>query len=800
MLLLLILVLLTAVQARAEAIKRIAVPVDVFYYQPAASVFGLEAAWINPAVLGRFDASDFQLMADYVDGDYGKSWGTVAGRDRLAIAYRYIFNPTGSDYEEYVFAGGVATGEKAHLGVSYRYFKAGPDLYNNRHFWTVGLGSRAGGRFSWATVFSNLNRGKVNGERTETEQRYSVAYRPVGQKLTLAVDMFLSTKTRLSNADYIYHAEFVPIEGLFVNGYIDSDRNFQVGLRANLLKYFVGHKSRFDSKGHGGHTTAFVGTTSLRQASLIPEPGRRLTLRMSGRPAENPPRPLFGPKRTPFVRLITAIYRAADDSSIREMVVSLQRLSIGFGQAQELREALAYFRERNKRVVCHLGSPGNISYYIATVADEIHIAPVCQLRLTGLRAELTFYAGTLDKLGVKIDLLRIGDYKTAAERYTHKEASEENREQVNRILDDLYGQFVADIADGRKISADSVRTIVDNGPYTSAEALEYGLVDRLTYRDELTTNYMNPMREISFKRYLADTLLNDGWPALPVLALVVAEGEIVPGGGGTSVFDIPGGVTAEPLARAFDRIRRNPNEKGVVFRINSPGGAALVSEDIYRHVYKVSQEKPVVVSMSNVAASGGYYISMSAERIVATPATITGSIGIYGGKADLSSLYEKVALGKELYTRGRYAGMLSTIRPFTEEERAKYYSHLEAFYDHFVGLVANNRSLSVDSIDALGRGRVWTGREALANGLVDELGGLKQSLDFTADRLNLDDYRIAIYPEKKPLFLLPGRRFLAWVAGVFHSGGSIESLLASQSSLLGDEYLFARMPFDIEIQ
>ncbi len=798
--LLLALVSLAVTSARTQTVKRIEIPSEVFYYQPAASVFGLEAAWVNPAGLARFEAPGFQLMADYYSGDYGESWGMVTGRDRLAVAYREIHNRMGANFKEHVFAGGVILGEKAEFGVSYRYFKQGPGLYNNRHFWNIGFMNRMRGPISLAAVFSNLNRGKVNGERTETEQRYSVAYRPAGPRLTLSADMFLSTKTRLSNADYVYHVEFIPTPGLFVNGYIDSDRNFQVGLRANLLKYFVGHKSHFDKNGHGGRTTAFVGVTSLRQPSLIPERRRRLALSVGGRVAENPPQPVFGRKRVPFVKLITVVHRAAEDPSISEIVLTLGRLSLGFGRAQELREALACFKEHGKRIVCHLDSPDNLSYYVATVADEILIPPVSQLQLVGLRAELTFYAGTLEKLGVKIDLIRIGEYKTAAEKYTRTAASEENRQQINRILDDLYDQFVIAIADGRHIPVGSVRTIVDNGPYTSAEALESGLVDGLSYRDRLTKDYLRPMPEISFRRYLADTLLNDGWPPSPVLALVVADGEITSGSGDISPLGIPGDVTPGKMRRAFEQARLNPDVRGTVLRINSPGGSALASDEIYHQAHVLSQEKPLVVSMGNVAASGGYYIGMPAQRVFADPATITGSIGIYGGKADFSEFYRKIELGKELYTRGRHAGMLSSIRPFSDDERIKHRSHLKAFYDHFVQLVADNRSLSTDSVDTLGHGKIWTGREALANGLVDELGGVKRSLDFAAERLRLEDYRIAIYPEKKPLFILPGRGFLMWMTRLFSSGRPVESLLTGDFGMSGDEYLLTRMPFDIEIE
>jgi len=786
--------------SQTEAVKRIAIPDDLFYYRPAASVFGAEAAWVNPASLGRFNTPSLQLMADYTRGEYGKSWGIVTSHDRTAVAYRKIHNPSGAEFREWIWAAGFSLNPGMSLGFSYRYFDKGPGIYNNRHFWNIGLSGSTHGPISWAAVFSNLNRGRVNGERTETEQRYSLAYRPLGPRLTLAVDMFLSTKTRLSDADYVYHGEFIPVPGLYVYAGIDSDKNFQVGARANLLKYFVGHQSDFDKNGHGGRTTVFVGSTTRRQASLIPESKRRLLLGVAGQPAENPPRPIIGRKRMPFAHLVLTIYRAADDPSIGEMVLSLNGLTLGFGQAQELREAVRYFKSHGKGVICYLSSPNNVSYYVASIADQILIPPVSQLRLVGLRAELTFYAGTLSKLGVNVELLKVGEHKTAAETYTRTASSAENRQQINRLLDDLYDQFVEAIAEGRGLTVDSVVSLIDNGPFTSTEALAFDLVDGLSYRDELMEEYLDRMPEVSFRHYLADTLLNDDWRPVPKIALVVAEGEITSDSDSRSPLASSDKLTPSLLSKALNRARNNPDVKGIILRVNSPGGWALASEVIYHQTVRASEKKPFIVSMSNVAASGGYYISMSAERIFADPATITGSIGIYGGKADMSGLYDKIDLGKELYTRGKYAGMLSTIRPFTEDERIKYQSHLQAFYDHFIDLVANNRKLGVDSVDALSRGRVWTGREALANGLVDETGGLRQSIEHLADALGLEDYRLVIYPEKRPLFVLKIPGLLRVVTGLFESDSPVMSVLGYDSDTSEDGYVLARMPFDIEIE
>ncbi|MBD3257792.1 signal peptide peptidase SppA, partial [candidate division GN15 bacterium] len=363
-----------------------------------------------------------------------------------------------------------------------------------------------------------------------------------------------------------------------------------------------------------------------------------------------------------------------------------------------------------------------------------------------------------------------------------------------------YDQFVAEIADGRDMSEDSVEALIDRGPFTSEAALRTGLVDGLSYRDQVKRQFLSSMPEISFSKYRADTLSNDDWPGPPEIGVVVAEGDITADGGADDPLGRAGGVTPSPMKRAFAEARTAPEIRGIVFRINSPGGSALAGEEIYRDVERAAEQKPMIVSMANVAASGGYYIATPARRMYVNPGTVTGSIGIYGGKLDLSGLYDKLDVGKELYTRGRFAGMMTNIRPFTEEERAKYMSHLEAFYGHFVDLVAESRGLETDSVNDLSQGKVWTGRQAVDNGLADVAGGLKAALDEAANQAGIKEYRIRLLPEKRPWLLLPGsslvRRLLSFV-GVGDAPNGDSALLPV---LTEDEVLLARLPFDISIE
>ncbi len=797
LLLLLVMILLPAVETKSG--ERVLMPEGVFFYKSASNVFGFESTWINPAGLGGFDGSGVMLMADYFDGDIAKSWGALVNGEQSAIAYRNIDNPNGADYREWVLASGLGLG-KINVGGSYRNFSSGPGIYDNRHFWNIGFQLKGDYKLSSAVVLSNLNRGRINGESSEVEQRYSISYRPFDFDLTISADMLRSSTVNIGDAKMIYNMTLSPHPGLTVSGLLDSDENFNIAVRANLLEYFVGNESRFDRRGGGRGTTIYAGTTDLKQESLVPPQARRLSIDVPGVLAENPPNPLFGKKSRSFYGLVSNIYRAADDPSVKEIVIKIPHLSIGFAQAQELRDALKYFKKSGKTVVCHLAMPNNLAYFVAAVSDSILIPPVSQFNLVGLKAELTFYAGTFAKLGVEFDLVKIGAYKSAAETLTQSKSSDANKKQINRLLDDIYGQFVGGIAEGRGISADSVKKIMDNGPYTSVQALQFGLVDGLTYADEMKKGFLSSLPEISLHRYEKDTLVNDGWPAKLKIAVVIAEGEIIYSNGNTLPWQNGESATPLSLEQAFKAAEKDKSVKAIVFRVNSPGGLALASDEILHSAEKASRQKPVIVSMGNLAASGGYFISMKADKLYADAATLTGSIGIFGGKLNLAKLYEKIELGKELYTRGKFAGMASEIQPFTDEEREKQIEHLGAFYGHFKDLVSQNRQMKTDSVESLAQGQVWTGQEAVANGLIDEVGGLKQALDYAAGRSNLKDYRVVFYPKKRPLFLWPKNTLINAAASI--AGFGKEKSSDGHSVLNGSESsgVFTRMLFDISIE
>lgn len=774
---------------------RLVLPDNLFFYQPAASVFGPEAVWTNPAALSRYSNPSVLLLTDAEPSKFGTGWGIVGSSDRIASAFRSADLPDGK-FREYLIGGGFALSREFHLGLSYRNIAEAPGQLNKQHLWTIGTVATGGnGKLAIGAVWSNLNRGSLDGERSQIEQRYSIGWRPLKDRITLAADAQFGTGERPSEAQIIYHAELIPTPGLLVSGAYQRDRSFQLGIRLNLLTYIFGSKSRFKTDGAHARTTLYAGISRTKQASLIKPRTRRLVVSLAGG-SENPPAPLLGKRPLSFTETVLLLRRAAGDEQIADVIVDISS-RYSFAQAQELRAALGKIRSAGKRLIAYLQTPSNLNYYIATICDTICIPPVSQLYLTGLRAELTFYGAALEKIGAKAELLRIGEHKSAPESFTDSASSPAGRAQLNRLIDELYAQFVEGIASGRGLDTFRTRSLIDNGPFTADDALAAGLVDKLVHRDTLLA-LLSPGRPVSsLAQYSADTMLVDRWQALPSIAVVVAEGEI--SGAATAPF----GSQEERLSpgsvrRTLAQATRDAKPAGFVLRINSPGGDALSGESIHRALQTTTGTNACVVSMGGTAASGGYYIAMPGKTIFASPATITGSIGIFGGKVDLSGLYDKLHLSKELYTRGEFAGMLSWSRPWTAAEREKYFSQLSAFYDHFVSLVSESRKLAGDSVDALAQGKVWTGREAADNGLIDSLGGVADAIAYVAVQRKLTDYRVELYPKRRSFLSLPGLSLLEQLGRLF---GRAESPVAAVVGYETDQpLLMTRLPFDLKVE
>jgi protease-4 len=516
----------------------------------------------------------------------------------------------------------------------------------------------------------------------------------------------------------------------------------------------------------------FAAVRFANRPPSIPE-NAVLMLKLQGEMPESPgievPFPLpFLQTAPPTVKDYWELLRkAAADSRIRAVVFQPQGVQAGWGKLEEIRQDIEAFRRNShKPVYAFLRAPGAREYYMATAADRVILAPEDYLDLKGLRAELMYVKGLLDKIGVQVEIEHAGKYKDAGDMFTRTSMSPETREVMNSVLDGLYGELVGRLAAGRKKSPDQMRAIIDQGPFTSQAALQAGLVDGLEYEDQVFDELKSRLKVPEVRKVAVGDYLHISPQSLGIqngrrIALVAAEGDIIRGEG-ESPLGGEGFITSGGMTRLLRQVRNDDGIKGALVRIDSPGGDGFASDEIWREMVLLSRRKPVVISMSDLAASGGYYIAMTGDPVLAYPATFTGSIGVFYGKADLRGLYNKLGINKELLTRGQFAAIDSDYSPLSPAARQKLLQSIETFYGTFVSRVAQGRHKPPAAIEPIAQGRVWLGSQAKQNGLIDNFGGLDQALALLKQKARIpagEDVQVVIYPPKRSLFEeLLGRR------------------------------------------
>ena len=485
-----------------------------------------------------------------------------------------------------------------------------------------------------------------------------------------------------------------------------------------------------------------------------------LVLKIGGDLPEMEPGGVIGQffEAPPTVRsIVDALRKAKVDRRISSVVIRPMSAAALWGKVQEVRDAIVDFRRSGKPIVAYLEYGGEQEFYLASACDKVFLMPTASLDLTGMASYELFLRGTLDKIGAYPDTLHIGQYKTASNTFTEHTFTPAHREMAESLNADLYDQLIRGLASGRHKSEQEIRALVDHGPFLPEDAVRAGLVDDVAYEDELddkvqlTKGAVNFVSEREYRQVTPASLgLNRGARIAVIYAIgVIASGE--------SNYDSPSGqvLGADTMVDYLRKARADTSVKAIVLRIDSPGGSAIASDVIWREVSLTRNTKPVIASMSDVAASGGYYIAMPAHAIVAEPATLTGSIGVVMLKFVIDGTLKKLGLNMEGVKNGRYADLYSPVRAFSPEERAKIQEHMQATYDTFVEKAAAGRNTTPERIDAVAQGRVWTGAQAKQIGLVDELGGLERALALAKQRAKLapdSEVEIVVYPGRKSFY------------------------------------------------
>jgi protease-4 len=499
---------------------------------------------------------------------------------------------------------------------------------------------------------------------------------------------------------------------------------------------------------------------SLKSKPPTVADGSTLILRLSGDVPEKPAIdfsiPILAEKTTVTVENVWSILRhAAADSRIKAVVFEPEDAAVGWAKMQEIRADLIEFRKSGKPLYAYLKAPGTREYYMATACSKIYMSPSDTLNLKGIGLGLMYFKNTLDKLGVQVDVEHAGKYKDFGDMFTKTSMSPETKEVMNSLIDDLYADLLDTVAKGRGKDVATVRAIIDDGPFLASQAKSKGLVDELRYEDEMFGELKTALHQTELKKIADHDYVNVPDTAAGTqdkVAFVVGEGDITRGDPDS---DNDTGIASEQFDKMLAKVGNDSSIKAVIVRIDSPGGEVTASDDMWRAMNELKKRKPMVISMSDAAASGGYYMAMSGAPIVAYPGTETGSIGVVFGKPNLHGLYDKLGITKDYVSRGRFALIDSDYQSLSDPERQKLREGIDAAYKDFVDKVAAGRHKTPAQIEPVAQGRVWLGDQAKSNGLVDELGGIDRAIQLVKQKAGIPTtapVSLVLYPAKRSIF------------------------------------------------
>ena len=496
---------------------------------------------------------------------------------------------------------------------------------------------------------------------------------------------------------------------------------------------------------------------SLRSKPAAVADGSTLILHLQGDVPEKPPVefsiPGVGSRSSITVENVwSMLRRAASDSRIKGVIFEPEGVSAGWATMQEIHADLLNFRKSGKPLYAYLKSPNLRDYYMATACSKIYMPPTDLLNLKGIGFQLMYFKNTLDKLGVQVDVEHAGAYKDYGDQFTRASMSPETKEVMNSLADDLYGDLINVIAKGRNKDAATIRNLIDQGPFLAKQAKATGLVDDLRYEDEVfgemkTALHQTELKKVSEKDYARVTDASAGIASQDQIAFVVGEGTIARG-------DDSDGLQSGDFDRMLVRVGSDTSVKAAIIRINSPGGEVVASDDMWRAMNRLKAKKPVVISMADEAASGGYYMAMTGSPIIAYPGTLTGSIGVVFGKPNLHGLYDKLGITKDTVSRGKFALIDSDYSSLSPEEHAKLKEGIDATYQDFLDKVSQARKRPVSEIEPVAQGRVWLGDQAKDRGLVDDLGGIDLAVQKARQLAGIpasSRVSLVMYPAKKSL-------------------------------------------------
>lgn len=741
---------------------------------PLAGEHDARAVVVNAGGLGLLRGPELALALDLQDPDVATSAGQGFGaylatsggggvlpRYGIGMALEWLrpsraqLAPDPGEPFRFTLGFALGLGRNAGFGFGWHHFSADGALSGEDTF-DLGLSTRWGSHLAVGATLRDLATGPIGGAPVQRRYELEAVGRPLA---TDVVEVALGGRlgeTRL-DVDGWARLSVRAVRGLYLIGAIENRQLYALetspmGIREDDLRETratLGLEVSFGGFGvaalgtglhdHRGNTRA-VGTSLVVRASSLGPPsiiGPSMHIERVELSGDIDSRELTA--------LVVRMRAIARDASAKAVVVTFDGVDGGWATLQELRGELVALRRAGKKVFAYMVSGTGRDYYIASAADKIYVDPAGGVRLVGIAGTTMFFRGVFDLIGVTPQFEKVGEYKSAPEQFTNSQPSETAAKMTNELYDSLWDQFVTDVAESRKLTKEQVRALVDAGPYTAGDlAKDAKLVDAIAGPEKVSQLVMTDLGGV-YPLGRPQTARPDRWTR-PGVAIIYVDGDITDGK--SQSIPIIGRKLAggETLANAITAARSDPRVGAIVLRIDSPGGSALASELVAREVFQTRGVKPIICSFGDLAASGGYFIAAGCETIFAEPMTITGSIGIFYGKFDLSGLLAKIGVTTQTYRRGEHSDIESLFRPYTDEERALLTDKLRYMYGRFVGAVAEGRKLTKDQVDAVGRGHVYTGALAQPIRLVDRFGGIGDAIAEAKQRMGLSpDDKVQLY-------------------------------------------------------
>lgn len=735
----------------------------------------------------------------------------IFGLSFIYSRYNEIYNDSSDEFfkaesNNFNINKGFFFGNTFGFGGGYTFSRSDNDNFDNYKGFNTGFLLRPSKYISFGFTMHDI-KGEYNNIELNRRDTWSVSLRPYFQNITLSADGSKLSNENFRDMEYIFSASVKIPYDIEISGRIDTDRNMQFALSIPLFfrtRYpssmvIDSYTSSYENS-YADYYSAGISYSLARNTEAKEFYGTRNLLYIRfDRPVKEVERPSFFSEKNPvFTELLSAIINAGDDPTIRGLFIEIDRVSFGMAQIQEIRHEILKIRNAGKKIYAVLNYPGNREYYLASTADTIYFTPNSPFYLSGLSAQVYFFKGLLDKAGVEYESVRYGKYKSLNEPATRETMSPEFRENMESLLSNMNEQFVSDIAASRNIEEEIIQDLFNKGFYLPAEAKEKGFIDEVMYKDEALKKAGDNVFLVNFRDYIKEKVQLRQWGPVPSIAVIHVNGTIIPGESRNSMFDST--IGDKTYANAIEAAFKNNMVKALVIRVDSGGGAATAADYMWRDLARLKEKypKPVIFSFGNTAASGGYYIACTGDEILASRGTVTGSIGVIAGKLNLSELYSRLGINKEVIKMSEFADIFSESKKLTEEERNLIQEGINFTYRRFTEKVAEARGFTKNAIPGVAEGRVFTGDQAVENNLVNQNGGIMTAIELAKSRAGLKgNYNVLHLPEGRLLLpgLIRGTAESSFFRTLMPAIEKIEKL-----NMLRDESHLYLQPYYIEIE